>query len=86
MIDSEFAVMNKCLEMINKRIAALDSKKQTLWRDISSKYPADMYGLKGEMMYQKKSEELNHELTIMIKWQKAWWDALDIIEGRNNYD
>lgn len=86
MIDSEFAVMNRCLELINKRIAVLDSKKQTLWEDISSKYPADMYGLKGEMIYQKKSEELNRELMIMIKWQHAWWDALEIIEGRYEHD
>lgn len=86
MIESEFHTPNRCLAIINTRLATLRQKERELWDHIAQRWPEDQYGLKGQMMYARQAEELRYEIKVMEKWQRAWWDALEAIEGRSTYD
>ena len=61
-MQSDNKTVNKAHALIKERIEKLRDKKQNLRDRIEEKYPYDLYGLKGETMYEQKSKELEEEI------------------------
>lgn len=79
---SQNKTVQKAHEVIKKRIEALVDKKQSLRDRIDEKYPADCYGIKGDMIFDEKSKEIQEELDLLRTYDRGFFDLVEIIEEK----
>ena len=79
---SQNKTVQKAHEVIKKRIEALIDKKQSLRDRIDEKYPADFYGIKGNMIFDEKSKEIQEELDLLRTYDRGFYDLIEIIEEK----
>ena len=70
----------KAHELIKKRIEALVEKKQGLRDRIDEKWPADCYGIKGDMIFDEKSKEIQEELDLLRAYDRGFYDLIEGVE------
>lgn len=78
---SKNKTVNKAHEVIKTRIEKLRDKKQNLRDRIDEKYPSDMYGIKGDMIYDQKAKELDDEIKLLRLYDSGMYDLMEAIEG-----
>ena len=76
---SQNKTVNKAHEVIKTRIEKLRDKKQNLRDRIDDKYPFEIYGMRGEQIYEDKSKELNEEIELLSKYVSGLYDLIEII-------
>lgn len=79
---SENKTVMKAISTIIDRREKLREKKQTLRYRIDEKYPYDSHGLKGEMIFDEKSSELDAEIKLLSKYISGMYDLIEIIEKK----
>lgn len=79
---SQNKTVQKAHEVIKKRIEALVDKKQSLRDRIDEKYPADCYGIKGDMIFDEKSKEIQEELDLLRTYDRGFYDLVEVIEEK----
>ena len=72
--------IDKCLEIIINEHLRLCEKKQTLYDEIIEKYPYDIYGLKGEWVFDQKSKQLEHDIELFRHYIHGFYDLIEYIE------
>lgn len=78
---SQNKTVNKAHEVIKTRIEKLRDKKQNLRDRIDDKYPFEIYGMRGESIYESKSKELDEEIKLLQRYDSGLYDLIEIIEG-----
>lgn len=81
---SENKTVYKSLDVLINRREKLREKKQTLRDRIDEKYPFEIYGLKGDQVFDDKSAELDGEIELLSKYISGFYDLMEIIEGGQN--
>ena len=79
---SQNKTVQKAHVVIKKRIEALVDKKQSLRDRIDEKYPADCYGIKGDMIFDEKSKEIQEELDLLRTYDRGFYDLVEVIEEK----
>lgn len=79
---SNNSTINRVHYLIQERIERLRTKKQNLREKIDEKYPEDIYGIKGVMIYEEQSKKLDDEITLLRKYDSGIYDLIEIIEGK----
>lgn len=79
---SDNKTVMKAISTIIDRREKLREKKQTLRDRIDEKYPYDSHGLKGEMIFDEKSRELDAEIKLLSKYISGIYDLIEIIESK----
>ena len=70
----------KALDVLQQRLIKLKDIKQDLYDNIMEKWPEDMYGIKGLQIYEKRSEELNAEITLIAHYIHGFYDLIEYLE------
>ena len=70
----------KALDVLQTRLIKLKDIKQDLYDKIMEKWPEDMYGIKGLQIYEKRSEELNAEITLIAHYIHGFYDLMEYVE------
>lgn len=71
----------KAVDLLIQKREKLRDKKQNLRDNIDDKYPFEIYGLKGEQIYEDKSKELDDEIKLISQYISGMYDLIEIIEG-----
>lgn len=70
----------KALDIFQNRLIKLKDTKQDLYERIMEKWPEDMYGIKGMQIYEKRSEEINAEITLISHYIHGFYDLMEYVE------
>lgn len=79
---SDNKTVNKAHEVIKARLEKLRDKRQNLRDRIDEKYPADACGMKGEMIFQRKSKKLDEEIKLLRQYDSGMYDLIELIERK----
>ncbi len=79
-MQTENKTIIKAHELIKARIQKLVDKKQNLRDWVNEKYPADCYGIKGEMIFDEKSKQINEELSLLRRYDSGMYDLIEVVE------
>lgn len=79
---SDNKTVNKLIDQLIDKREKLRDKKQNLRDRIDEKYPFEIYGLKGDQIYENKSKELDDEIKLISKYISGMYDLIEIIEGK----
>lgn len=77
---SDNKTVMKALAVLQDRRSNLLTKKEGLYERIEEKYPEDMYGIKGMMVFEQKSKELNDEINLLTHYIKGFYDLMEYVE------
>ncbi len=83
---SDNKTVNKAQELLINRREKLRDKKQNLRNMVDEKYPYDMYGIKADMVFERKSAELEKEIELLGKYISGMYDLIEIVEGKTEGD
>lgn len=75
-------IITKAQTDLSARAKTLKDKKVKLREQINERYPADAYGIKGEMIYEEKVWEINAELNSILRWSGALREVVEAMEKR----
>ncbi len=81
-MNSKNKTVNKIHNMLNDKREKLRDKRQNLRDRIDDKYPYDLYGIKGDMMFEEQSKALDEEIDLLGKYISGMFDLIEIIEGK----
>lgn len=79
-MQTENKTIIKAHELIKSRIQKLVDKKQNLRDWVDEKYPFDVYGIKGEMIFDEKSKQINDELNLLRQYDSGMYDLIEVVE------
>lgn len=74
--------VNKAMYLLIERREKLREKKQSLRDRIDEKYPYDMYSIKGDMIFDQKSKDLDDEIKLLSTYISGMFDLIEIIEKK----
>lgn len=57
-------ILTKAKNELNELWEKLDKQRENLKDEIHEKYPEDVYGIKGELVFDRKSEEIDKDIRI----------------------
>ena len=80
MISNNKTVM-KAIDLLIQKREKLRDKKQNLRDRIDDKYPFEIYGLKGDQIYEERFKELDDEIKLISQYISGMYDLIEIIEG-----
>lgn len=72
--------VNKAHELIKTRIQKLVDKKQNLRDWVDERYPADYYGIKGQMIFDEKTKQIDEELKLLRQYDSGFYDLMEVVE------
>lgn len=73
--------VNRAHSIIVARIEKLREKKQDLRSRIDEKYPYEIYGIKGDLQFEKYSKKYDDEISLLQKYDSGMYDLIEIVEG-----
>ena len=79
---SDNKTVMRVISIMLERRDKIQEHQQTLRQLVDEKYPYDMYGLKGEMIFQERSEKYKNEIRLINKYISGMYDLIEIIEGK----
>lgn len=79
---SDNKTVMRVISILVERRDKIQEHQQTLRQLVDEKYPYDMYGLKGEMIFQERSEKYKNEIRLINKYISGMYDLIEIIEGK----
>ena len=71
----------KAVDLLIQKREKLRDKKQNLRDRIDDKYPFEIYGLKGDQIYEERFKELDDEIKLISQHISGMYDLIEIIEG-----
>lgn len=71
----------KAVDLLIQKREKLRDKKQNLRDRIDDKYPFEIYGLKGDQIYEERFKELDDEIKLISQYISGMYDLIEIIEG-----
>lgn len=71
----------KAIDLLIQKREKLRDKKQNLRDNIDDKYPFEIYGLKGDLIFEEKQKELDDEIKLISQYISGMYDLIEIIEG-----
>lgn len=80
---SDNKTVMKAIDLLIMKREKLRDKKQNLRDKIDDKYPFEIYGLKGDQIYEDKSKELDDEIKLLSTYISGMYDLIEIIEGKS---
>lgn len=80
---SDNKTVMKAIDLLIMKREKLRDKKQNLRDRIDEKYPFDTCGIKGDMIYDEKSKELDDEIKLLSTYISGMYDLIEIIEGKS---
>ena len=75
-------ILTKAKNDLNELWEKLEKQRESLKDDIYEKYPEDVYGIKAELVFDKKSEEINEDIRIARMAFIGMRNFLEEIEGK----
>ena len=81
---SRFKAVNKGLETLEKEREKLIKKREGLKAKIEEKYPWELYGVTGEMLFDEKAKDLDEEIAKLQTYISGYYDLIEILEGRSD--
>lgn len=79
---SDNKTVMRVISILLERRDKIQEHQQTLRQLVDEKYPYDIYGLKGEMIFQERSEKYKNEIRLINKYISGMYDLIEIIEGK----
>ena len=79
---SDNKTVMRVISILVERRDKIQEHQQTLRQLVDEKYPYDIYGLKGEMIFQERSEKYKNEIRLINKYISGMYDLIEIIEGK----
>lgn len=77
---SRFRSIDKAGQLIKAELDKKKEKRNRLREEIYEKYPEDIYGIKAEMLFDEKRQELDKEIALLRKFAIAWHNTVEMIE------
>lgn len=78
---SKNKTVNHLVDALADRREKLTDKRRNLHYEITEKYPYDVYGMKGEGIFEEKSKKLDEEIALLDKYISGMYDLIEIVEG-----
>ncbi len=76
--------VDKCIDLLVSRREKLRDKKQNLRNRIDERYPFEIYGCKGDQVFDDKKAEIDREINELSLYISGMYDLIEIIEARQN--
>ena len=83
---SDNKTVNKAHQLIKDKIEVLRVKRQTLKDRIDEKYPADMYGCKGQTKFEEESRKLDEDIKLLRAYDSAFYDLFEVLEHKDRME
>ena len=77
---SSNATVNKAYDLLLDRADKLRLKRIDLRAKIDEKYPYEIYGLKGDLVFDKKKADLDAEIMLLSKYIEVFEDMIEVVE------
>ena len=75
--------VNKLYDQLVDRRNRLEAKHLELRAKISDRYPDELYGVKGDIIFEEKKAKYDEEIKLLDKYIRTFSDMVEIIEGNN---
>jgi len=75
--------VNKLYDQLIDRRNRLEAKCLELRVKISDRYPDELYGVKGDIIFEEKKAKYDEEIKLLDKYIRTFSDMVEIIEGNN---
>jgi hypothetical protein len=75
--------VNKLYDQLIDRRNRLEAKRLELREKISDRYPDELYGVKGDIIFEEKKAKYDEEIKLLDKYIRTFSDMVEIIEGNN---
>lgn len=75
--------VNKLYDQLVDRRNRLEAKRLELRAKISDRYPDELYGVKGDIIFEEKKAKYDDEIKLLDKYIRTFSDMVEIIEGNN---
>ena len=75
--------INKLYDQLVDRRNRLEAKRLELRAKISDRYPDELYGVKGDIIFEEKKAKYDEEIKLLDKYIRTFSDMVEIIEGNN---
>lgn len=75
-------ILTKAKNELNELWEKLDKQRENLKDEIYEKYPKDVYGIKGDLVFDRKSEEINEDIRTARMAFIGMRNFLEEIEGK----
>lgn len=75
--------VNKLYDQLVDRRNRLEAKRLELRTKISDRYPDELYGVKGDIIFEEKKAKYDEEIKLLDKYIRTFSDMVEIIEGNN---
>ena len=75
--------VNKLFDQLVDRRNRLEAKRLELRAKISDRYPDELYGVKGDIIFEEKKAKYDEEIKLLDKYIRTFSDMVEIIEGNN---
>lgn len=75
--------VNKLYDQLVDRRNRLEAKRLELRAKISDRYPDELYGVKGDIIFEEKKTKYDEEIKLLDKYIRTFSDMVEIIEGNN---
>lgn len=75
--------VNKLYDQLVDRRNRLEAKRLELRSKISDRYPDELYGVKGDIIFEEKKAKYDEEIKLLGKYIRTFSDMVEIIEGNN---
>ena len=85
---SDNKLVMRCISSLCNQRDKVTELRRNLKKNIMDRYPADTFGIKGEMIYQEKAEKYDAEILLLNKYINGMYDLIEIIENKErvSYD
>ena len=78
---SDNKTVMRCIDLLVEKREKLRDKRQNLRDYIEDKYPFEIYGLKGETIFDEKSLKYDAEIDLLGRYITGMYDLIEIIEN-----
>jgi hypothetical protein len=75
--------VNKLYDQLVDRRNRLEAKRLELRAKISDRYPDELYGVKGDIIFEEKKAKYDEEIKLLDKYIRTFSDMVEIMEGNN---
>ena len=72
----------RCISSLCNQRDKVQEMRCNLKKNIMDRYPVDLYGIKGEMIYQEKAEKYDAEILLLNRYINGMYDLIEIIEHK----
>ena len=79
---SDNKLVMRCISSLCNQRDKVQELRRNLKKSIMERYPVDMYGIKGEMIYQEKAEKYDAEILLLNEYINGMYALIEIIEHK----